>query len=226
MLTQPPMMRLFFLEPFEDKIQEFSRLGRNNFSSSLKKEEGTLFMACAHEKDNPAKKIIFEVYEDAVAYQTHATSQHFKAFASFAKDNLKERRVVELSPQILVEKNGEKAFLSEVAVDMRLACLKIDLAHAQAFETIVAREMKKAVAVEDGVLSLMAARDVSDLSTWYFFEVYRSQEAYDLHRETAHFKDYITESLELLSQKSLFPLSAEFLISKGVFFFEGGLHEA
>lgn len=43
MLTQPPMMRLFFLEPYEDKIQEFSRLGRNNFSSSLEKEEGTFF---------------------------------------------------------------------------------------------------------------------------------------------------------------------------------------
>ncbi|MGC4440160.1 antibiotic biosynthesis monooxygenase, partial [Streptococcus suis] len=82
---------------------------------------------------------------------------------------MKERRVVELAPQILVEKHGEKAFLSEVAVDMRLARLKVDLAHAKAFEAIVAREMRKAVAVEDGVLSLMAAKDVSDLSTWYFF---------------------------------------------------------
>ena len=226
MLTQPSMMRLFFLEPYEDKIQEFSRLGRNNFSSSLEKEEGTLFMACAYEKDNPAKKIVFELYEDVAAYQTHAASQHFKTFASFAKDNLKERRVVELAPQILVEKHGDKAFLSEVAVDMRLARLKVDLAHAKAFEAIVAREMKTAVAVEDGVLSLMAARDVSDLSTWYFFEVYSSQEAYDLHRETAHFKDYITESLELVSQKSLFPLSAELLVSKGGISFEGGLHEA
>ena len=68
MLTQPSMMRLFFLEPYEDKIQEFSRLGRNNFSSSLEKEEGTLFMACAYEKDNPAKKIVFELYEDEAAY--------------------------------------------------------------------------------------------------------------------------------------------------------------
>ena len=62
----------------------------------------------------------------------------------------------------------------------------------------------------------LAASFADDPLHWVFWEGYASEEAYDAHRETAHFKAYIAATADCLSEKELVQLAADCLVSKGV----------
>jgi quinol monooxygenase YgiN len=66
-------------------------------------------------------------------------------------------------------------------------------------------EIETSVRVEPGVLTLYAMADKSKPASITVFEIYATEEAYNAHRETIHFKKYksitkdMVKSLELLN---------------------------
>lgn len=214
-LENPPIMRLFQLKLADGHEGEYEQVASNNLLNSFQKEKNTLMMAACHNPEIESEKIVFEVYKDEKAYQEHIQSQHFKDFASFAKEGFTDRQVLSLQAELLFEKDEAKLWQDAGTLNIRLAHLSIPLDQAEKFKTIVAEEMLKAIAVEEGVMSLFTGRDIEDLSQWYFFEVYQDQEAYEKHILTQHFKKYIAESAEIVEDKNLSVLSGEILISQG-----------
>ena len=114
-----------------------------------------------------------------------------------------------------MKKKVKKAIDTANEYSIRLAKITVKKEDACQFRDIVAIEMEKAVQVEEGVISLFAARDQSQLNQWYFFEIYQDEKAYLSHIETEHFKTYIRDAAQFVGDKQLNVLSGELVISQG-----------
>lgn len=208
-------MRLFTLDwKFED-LEDLQEIGRQNFQTSMEKESGTLFMAMGYAKEFPERTYVIEIYADENAYNTHVASQHFQSFASFAAEHLQGRQVLNMTPEILVEKEGRLSLLQASNQQLRIAQLKIKENQIAAFKDIVANEMKQSIRVEEGVNLLFAASVTDQPEEWIFVELYQDQEAYDKHRQTSHFKTYIQKTKDMVLDKRLQVLRPQLVVSKG-----------
>lgn len=62
---------------------------------------------------------------------------------------------------------------------------------------------------------MYAATDVDDPHRWYFYEIYASEEDYQLHRQTPHFRDYLKQTAHMSTRKTSIPVKPLFLRNKG-----------
>lgn len=72
----------------------------------------------------------------------------------------------------------------------RIAKIKVDATHLNEYKAALNEQMKTAIQLEAGVLSYTAVADKKDPSMITILEVYGSQEAYQAHIGSAHFKKY------------------------------------
>ena len=206
--------RLFKLGRKLDNADEFDRVGESNLVTSIESEPGTLAMYSTHLPDDRAMCYVFEVYADDDAYQVHASSAQFKAYVAMAADTLTSREVCQVQPELMLEKpEGLKVCDGNAAP--RCCFVQIKPEKLEQFREAVFANMRTSVAEEPGVLYLYACSFADDPLRWVFWEGYASEEAYESHRETEHFKAYIDATADCLSEKELVQLSADCLVSKG-----------
>lgn len=55
---------------------------------------------------------------------------------------------------------------------------------------------------------------------WVFFEIYASDAAYQKHRATPHFQDYLRQTADMVADKSFSEIRPALLMSKGKTRFE------
>lgn len=208
--------RLFRLERDLAGRQEFDEVGADNLNTSIEQEPGTLAMYATHVPDAPQTCYVFEVYADDDAYQVHAAAPNFKAYVAMASKVLTGREVIAVRPALMVEKPQPLRITAEDGAAPRLARITVPTEHDAAFRAAVFANMRTSVEQEEGVLVMYAATLQDDPTQWVFWEVYASEQAYQAHRETDHFKRYIAETADLVSSKELIPLAADTLVSKGL----------
>lgn len=192
---------------------DFNQIGYNNFTQSMELEPGTLAMYGSHVPGDKSQQVVLERYASDEAYQQHVTSQHFKAFVGLAQKAITSREVVTLVPEIFLQKPTALRVLEPNDFSVRLATVTVS--DSQAFADIVLPEMKASMDKEAGVLVMYAGTDVDNPDTWYFFEVYKDEAAYETHRGTSHFQDYIAKSSSLVLDKTLQVLTGDMLVNRG-----------
>jgi quinol monooxygenase YgiN len=210
-----PITRLFRLVCDEGQCDRFASVGEHNLLTSIDVEPGTLSMSASHLDSDPSVNYVFEIYRDEAAYEVHAASGQFLAFADFARTGLTDRAVYTCSPELLLEKEGGLKVTQDETICVRMARLVVPQEHGAAFREAVFANMRASVGEEEGVLSMYAVTLADDASVWYFWEVYASEEAYAVHRETDHFKAYIAATAELTTTRELTPLVADTLVNQG-----------
>jgi quinol monooxygenase YgiN len=72
----------------------------------------------------------------------------------------------------------------------RIAKIKVDTNQLSAYKVALQEQMNAAIKLEPGVLSYTAVADKKDATQITILEVYASQEAYQAHILTPHFKKY------------------------------------
>ena len=72
----------------------------------------------------------------------------------------------------------------------RIAKIKVDANQLSAYKVALQEQMNAAIKLEPGVLSYTAVADKKDATQITILEVYASQEAYQAHILTPHFKKY------------------------------------
>lgn len=219
-LKQAPIIRLFDLEVKPDYLADFGAVGQENLTQSIKTEPGTLAMYATHYPERPEQVIVVEVYQDNQAYETHIASTQFAGFLQVAQEGLAARHMEELEAQLLLEKDQAlyEPFASPQLV--RLAKIELRPECVADFSAIVRSEMKASMEKEAGVLVMYATSLKDRPNIWWFFEVYASQEAYDSHRETPHFKEYIDGTSAMLLDKELISLVGDTLVNQGGLVYE------
>ncbi|OTN91538.1 putative quinol monooxygenase [Enterococcus faecium] len=209
------LMRLFELVTFENKLELFEQVGHENLVQSLEKEPGTWCMIVAHDLANPLLKYVFEVYKDESAYETHISSSHFQAFATFAKEGFSSRKVLALHPEITYEKETIKKDIFANEAIFHLVRVTVNPKNSEDFRLIVSEEMACSIEKEEGVLALISGCDQNHPSHWYFFEVYKNEEAYNSHKLTPHFKNYIERTKKMVEDKVFYGVKMDAMISQG-----------
>ena len=207
--------RLFRLVHDMAKDDLYSEVGTHNLLTSIEVEPGTLAMYSTHVPDDPATAYVFEVYADEDAYNVHVASEHFKAFGKMAGEVLTDRAVYQLAPQLLVEKPGLLKVNGATEIEPHLVYVDIKEGSEEAFLAAITANMRTAVEVEPGVLVMYAATMADQPTRWVFWEVYASSDAYEAHRETQHFKDYLAATEDLVTGKEFHVLAADTLVSQG-----------
>jgi (4S)-4-hydroxy-5-phosphonooxypentane-2,3-dione isomerase len=89
-----------------DAIAQFRSLILANARSSLRDEPGCRRFDVLHHSDEPLRVVLYEIYDDAAAFDHHLTTAHYKAFAA-AAESLIETRSVKRLTFVDVALNGE-----------------------------------------------------------------------------------------------------------------------
>ena len=72
----------------------------------------------------------------------------------------------------------------------RIAKIKVDVKQLAVYTSLLNEQMTTAIKLEPGVLSYTAVADKKDATSITILEVYASNEAYQSHILTPHFKKY------------------------------------
>ncbi|MEX3019191.1 putative quinol monooxygenase [Kluyvera sp. STS39-E] len=216
--TVPPVFNIFELVIKQDKYSAYDSLAEKNITASVTGEPGTLAMYSANKTASPSVAYVFEIYADSDAYQQHLNSTSYKEFLRNSADILQtsQQRRIDVIPQFLADKQiaqSDKTINNFVIVEVKPA-------FRQAFCDIVLPEMAQSIKVEEGVQAMYAAIDKANPNRWYFYEIYASEEAYQAHRLTPHFKEYIAQTAEMTTYKEAIAIRPGMLKNKGGLMYE------
>lgn len=205
------VMNLFELGVRPDRDKDFTDVARQTISASVDHEAGTLAMYALHRSDNPRQAFMVELYENQSAYRKHLNAEPYKAFAARAPDIIDRKNKITLEPQFL----GDKHIIPDERTINNLVIVEVKPEFQTEFKNIVLPEMAESLKVEKGVLAMYAATDSQTPNRWYFYEIYASEEAYQLHRQTPHFRDYLRQTAHMSARKDAIPVKPVFLRNKG-----------
>ena len=190
------VMNLFEIGVRPDRGNDFADVARQTISASVVHEEGTLAMYALQRSDHPRHAFMVDPY---------------KAFAARAPDIIERKNKIILEPQFL----GDKHIIPNERTINNLVIVEVKPEFQTEFKNIVMPEMAESLKVEKGVLAMYAATDSQTPNRWYFYEIYASEEAYQLHRQTPHFRDYLRQTAHMSVSKDAIPVKPVFLRNKG-----------
>lgn len=145
------------------------------------------------------------------AYRKHLNAAPYKAFAARAPDIIDRKKKITLEPQFL----GDKHIIPNERTINNLVIVEVKPEFQSEFRNIVLPEMVESLKVEKGVLAMYAGTDSETPKRWYFYEIYASEEDYQLHRQTLHFLDYLRQTAHMSARKDAIPVKPVFLRNKG-----------
>ncbi|UOO81071.1 antibiotic biosynthesis monooxygenase [Uruburuella testudinis] len=209
-----PVVNLFELGVQPGRPAEYNKVGENNIRQSINGEPGTLVMHALRHADDANLAYMFEIYADESAYQAHLKSPQYQHFLQQSPHILTEhKKRIGLVPQFLGEKTAPLRLTENMQVNLVTVTLKPEA--AAAFAAVVLPEMAQSLKVEDGVLAMYAATDQAEPLKWYFLEIYADAQAYQQHRNTPHFQDYLARTADMSTDKAFIPIKAVMLANKG-----------
>ncbi len=190
----------------------YNSVGNNNITKSVLGDKGTLGMYLVHEKDNPNMTYMFEVYKDEEGYKEHIDSPQYKEFLNQSPTILTDhKKKIEVVPEYM----GDKKFTQTKSTRTNYVTVDVKEGQNEAFRKIVMEEMIESVKKETGVYAIYAATAKDNPNKWYFFEIYANERAYQRHRNTPHFKKYISETADMLENKGFVNIEPVKLLNKG-----------
>lgn len=206
-----PVMNIFEIGVRHARDKDFADVARQTISASVDHEEGTLAMYALQRSDNPRQAFMVELYENEIAYRKHLNAAPYKGFAARAPDIIDRKNKITLEPQFL----GDKHIIPNERTINNLVIVEVKPEFQNEFKNIVLPEMAESLKAEKGVLAMYAATDSQTPNRWYFYEVYASEEDYQLHRQTPHFRDYLRQTAHMSASKNAIPVKPVFLRNKG-----------
>lgn len=205
------VMSIFELGVSSERDKDFADVARQTISASVDHEAGTLAMYALQRSDIPRQAFMVELYENESAYHKHLNAAPYRAFAARAPDIIDRKKKITLEPQFL----GDKHIIPNERTINNLVIVEVKPEFQTEFKNIVLPEMAESLRVEKGVLAMYAAIDSQAPNRWYFYEIYASEEAYQLHRQTPHFRDYLRQTAHMSASKNAIPVKPVFLRNKG-----------
>lgn len=207
-----PLMNFFELGVAQGKTAKYNQVAEHNIGTSIANEKGTLAMYSVKQQDNPEMAYMVEIYANDAAYQIHRNSPQYQAFVKVSPEILTaHKKRMALVPQFL----GDKKVKQTAATQARLVSVTIKPEHNAAFSKIVRAEMAQSLQAEHGVLAMYAATRQDVSNQWIFFEIYADEAAYQAHRETPHFKDYLQQAADMVADKQFTAVQTTYLGNQG-----------
>ena len=207
-----PVFNIFELGIQPGQTAAYDEVGKNNITASVGGEKGTLAMYSVKQRANPEMAYMFEIYADESAYQVHTQSPQYQNFLQKSPEILTDhKRKINVEPQFL----GDKRVRQNRRTINNLVIVDVKPEHAQAFRAAVMPEMAQSLKAERGVLAMYAATEKDNPNRWYFYEIYASEAAYQSHRRTPHFQEYLKQTAHMTDNKESIAITPALLMNKG-----------
>lgn len=210
-IQDTPVMNIVEISITPDRDRHFDEVARQTITASVDHEAGTLAMYALKRSDNARQAYMVELYASELAYRKHLDASPYKAFVTQAPDMIDRKLKITLVPQF----TGDKHIIPDERTINNLVVVEVKPEYQTEFKNIVLPEMAQSLNIEKGVLAMYAATDVDDPHRWYFYEIYASEEDYQLHRQTLHFRDYLKQTAHMSTRKTSIPVKPLFLRNKG-----------
>lgn len=207
-----PMMNMFELGVKSGAETQYDEVAKNNISTSIKNEKGTLAMYSVKAKNEPNMAYMAEIYADQKAYEIHRTSPQYQAFLAASPEILTDhKKRIALTPQFL----GDKKVHQTPQMRTNYVAVEVKPEYNEQFKAVIVAEMEQSLKVENGVIAMYAATEQDNPHKWIFFEIYADDAAYQHHRQTPHFNDYIQQTSAMLQHKDYVDVQPAYLANQG-----------
>jgi quinol monooxygenase YgiN len=201
-----PLIRWADLDVASAQLDGFEAAGRAHGEAVLRTEPGVFAFHAVSEIGNPARVRVFEMYEDAQAYQSHLKQPHFQQFIESTKAMMTGRQLYDMVPVRL----GAKSRLTP-SPHVRVAELDIAPAQLQSYIAAVTEEIDDSIRLEPGVLTIYSVAMKDRPNHLRFFEIYADEAAYKQHIDSPHFKKYVRTTQSMITSRQLFETRPVFL---------------
>lgn len=202
------LARLAVIEIDSSQIESYNEFLVEEVEASIQLEPGVITLYAVAEKARPQYVILFETYRDSSKYQTHLTTPHFQKYKRGTISMVKHLELIPMEP-ILYHRNNKLSTARSEDFYIRLIKIEIDPDAIKEFTALGKEVMLPGIKNEPGVLVMYALAKRNDPSKISILEVYASLDAYNLHLETAHYKQYkesakgIVKTLKFIDVKPL-----------------------
>jgi quinol monooxygenase YgiN len=193
-----PFIRWADLDIDPAQMEQFQAAADEHVQAVLRTEPGVLAFHAVAQADSPTRVRVFEMYEDADAYQAHLKQAHFQRFLAATEKMMKGRQLYDVVPVRL----GAKPRLTAAPL-VRIAEIEIDPAQLQAYEAAVSEEIDDSIRLEPGVLTIYSVALAERRNHLRFFEIYADEAAYRQHVDSPHFKKYVATTKAMITSRKL-----------------------
>jgi quinol monooxygenase YgiN len=100
------IVRIAELEIDPAQLDAYKLALKEEIEASIRLEPGVLTLYAVSLKEHPEQIRLFETYRDALAYESHLQSPHFKTYKSRTQQMVKSLRLFETEPILLGSKSG------------------------------------------------------------------------------------------------------------------------
>ena len=100
-----PIVRIAELEIDPAQLDAYKLALKEEIETSIRVEPGVLTLYAVSLKEHPEQIRLFEIYRDAVAYEAHLQSPHFKTYKGQTQQMVKLLRLTETEPILLGSKS-------------------------------------------------------------------------------------------------------------------------
>ena len=100
------IVRMVKLDIDPAQVDTYKSALKEQIEAAVRVEPGVLALYAVSETANPAHVMIFEIYNDSNAYQTHLESPHYKKYKAATQSMVKSRELIETDPILLGAKGN------------------------------------------------------------------------------------------------------------------------
>jgi quinol monooxygenase YgiN len=98
------VVRIAKLQIDSAQIEQYKAILKEHAETAVRVEPGVITLYAVVEKNNPTHVTVFEIYENAAAYQYHLKTPHFIKYKTSTKDMVKHLELIETTPIALEAK--------------------------------------------------------------------------------------------------------------------------
>jgi len=172
-----------------DRRQEFISIIQDDQRLSLKDEEGIVRFVVGEDKDKKNTFYLHEEYVNEDAFKKHTEMPHFKPWDDFTKtDPWTEDGAPVADFYFCTHEAGKKEPMrSGHALNAKFT-IKAD--RRDEFLKIIKEDQEETLAKEKGSIQFVIGEDKETENTFYLFEQYVNEEAFNEHNEMPHFQPW------------------------------------
>ena len=206
-----PTLNVYEFEVKKDKEASYKTVTEDYVNKTMGTEQGVLGLFAATDERDKTTSFIVEIYNDYLAFSNHTknqTSKDFKAVISqIAEGNLNSTEVdIQIAKDKKIEQN-ENTFTVYTVIDVKPE-------NNKEFTEII-KNRAETTFNENGVLLIYVGTDRRNPNKWCLFEVYSDIDSYLNHRASSYFKEFITQTKDMITEQKRYELQPLKLINKG-----------
>ncbi|WP_339016258.1 putative quinol monooxygenase [Fusobacterium animalis] len=206
-----PTLNVYDFEVKKDKEASYKSVTEDYVNKTMGAEQGVLGLFAATDERDKTTSYIVEIYNDYLAFSNHIKNQASKNFKSvipqIAEGNLNSTEIdVQIAKDKKIEQN-DNTFAVYTVIDVKPE-------NNKEFTEII-KNIAETTFNEEGTLVVYLGTDRRNPSKWCLFEVYKDIDSYLNHRSAKYFKDYITQTKDMIVDKKRAELQVLKLENKG-----------